>query len=163
MPAAMCFVYWRRIWWYWNSDHILSFEGEKMKKKNSTHIFFVSVLLHSFLFIKFCFPLFEYIFTIQKHGERKYDGWIKMSHRIHQLIHSEKLKASLPLMSANRQPLRGYHTCHFCSSRMRESDWLMSKCFLHFNRPLRMRVWQSVVKVWENLLDFPTMPPNESY
>lgn len=26
-----------------------------------------------------------------------------------------------------------------------------------------MRVWQSVVKVWENLLDFPTMPPNESY
>lgn len=44
------------------------------KKKNSTHIFFVSVLLHSFLFIKFCFPLFEHIFTIQKHGERKYDG-----------------------------------------------------------------------------------------
>lgn len=82
MPAAMCFVYWRRIWWYWNSDYILSFEGEKMKKKNSTHIFFVSVLLHSFLFIKFCFPLFEHIFTIQKHGERKYDGWIKMSHRI---------------------------------------------------------------------------------
>lgn len=34
-----------------------------MKKKNSTHIFFVSVL-----------PLFEHIFTIQKHGERKYDG-----------------------------------------------------------------------------------------
>lgn len=69
------------------------------EKKHSTHIFFASVLFHSFLFIKFCFPLFEYIFTIQKHGERKYDGWIKMSHRIHQLIHSEKLKASLPLMS----------------------------------------------------------------
>ena len=44
---------------------------------------------------------------------------------------------------------RGYHTCHFCSSRMRESDWLMSKCFHCFNRPLRMRVWPSVVKVWE--------------
>ena len=47
---------------------------ERKFKKNSTHIFFVSVLLHSFLFIKFCFPLFEHIFTIQKHGERKYDG-----------------------------------------------------------------------------------------